>query len=149
MAFKARRQLRYERLRSEWFTAAEAQALSEFQFKQPYIHRIRLDRRELVRDARELDLPRRETLLTLRSWVDRVYIINDWKDAYAMVRDYRRRAIERGEYVPPPSKPRKPIDKGDVAAQKRRYRARKKAEAAGEVVWDERLGKYVAVIYEH
>tara|TARA_Y100000310_G_scaffold90394_2_gene87667 strand:+ start:4042 stop:4488 length:447 start_codon:yes stop_codon:yes gene_type:complete len=148
MAFKARRQARYKALKNEFFTGAEAQVLSEFRFKQSYIRQIRLDRRELVKDARELGLSKNETLLTLRSWIDRVYAINGWQDTYAMMRDYRQRAIDRGEYIPPPKKPRKPIDKGDVVVQKKRYRARKKAKAVGEVVFDEASGRYVAKLYE-
>ena len=92
--FRPLRQHRYDRLRAEGVTGAEAQAMSEFKFKQPYIRLMRIDRRELVRDVRRLGLSKRASLAELRNQVNTVYDINNWKDAYSMMRDYRERAID-------------------------------------------------------
>ena len=48
-----------------------------------------------------------------------------------MMRDYRQRSIDRGEYPEVLKRKRRPIDKGNVAAQHRRYSARKTAERKG------------------
>lgn len=122
--FKAQRQHRYEVFRKEYFTKTEAMQLSYFKFKQPYIRRMRVDRRELVRGVKKLGLSRRKALIELRWQIRKVYEINAWPDAYAMMRDYRNRAIERGEYIPPPARKRPRLSKGNVRAQKERYRAR-------------------------
>ncbi len=151
--FKPRRQHRRDVLKREGFTGAEAQAMSEFKFKQPYIRLMRVDRRELVRGVRRLGLSKRASLRELRDQVDRVYEINGWKDAYSMMRDYRERAIDRGEYVPPPRRKRQPIDKGDIRRQKLRAKARKERGAIssqydsqgrliGDVVFNPRTGKF-------
>ena len=93
--------------------------MSEFKFKQVYIRQMRIDRRELVRDAIRQDLSRRETLIYFRNSIDRIYIINDWKDAYSMMRDYRQRAIDRGEYPLPERKSHHPLSSGDPEGYKR------------------------------
>lgn len=131
--FRPLRQHRYSILTSEYFTKAEAQVLSKFRFNLPYIKLLRQDRAELVKEVRKLDLPRREALLTLHSRINTVYEINNWKDAYAMMRDYRERAIDRGEYTAPIKKKRKPIEKGNVVTQGKRYKERISARKRGAV----------------
>ena len=128
---RTRRQNRRSRLSSEGFTRREAYDLSQFLFKQPYIRQMRKDRRELVRNVLKQGLSKAETRTELRWQIRKIYEINGWKDAYAMLRDYRNRSIERGEYQPPPPKKRPKLDKGNVAAQKKRYQARKSAESKG------------------
>jgi len=154
--FRSLRQHRYEVLREELFTKAEARQLSHFKFKQPYIRQIRVDRRELAREVRKLGLPHRKALAELRWRVRKVYEINGWADAYAMIRWYRERAIDRGEYTPPVKK-RPRLNKGDVAAQKKRWRARQerkeesrvgvqydsRGEAIGFVEYDQESGKFI------
>jgi len=130
--FRPLRQHRYEVLRDELFTKAEARKLSHFKFKQPYIRQIRIDRRKLIREVKKLGLSRRKALTELRWRVRKVYEINGWADAYAMMRWYRERAIDRGEYVPPVKK-RARLDKGNVAAQKKRWRARQERRKEGKV----------------
>jgi len=118
------RQHRYNVLGNEGFTKAERQALSEFAFNLPYIKLMRQDRRELLRDARKEKLSAKD----FRSRIEQVYYINDWKDAFAMMRDYRNRSIERGEY--PERKPRKPIIREDLQEQRRLYHAKQRTRRA-------------------
>lgn len=153
--FRPLRQHRNDKLRAEGFTRAEAQAMSEFKFKQPYIRLMRIYRRDLVRGVIRLGLSKRASLKELRDQIDSVYEINGWKDAYAMMRDYRERAIDRGEYVPPPRRKRQLIDKGDVRRQKLRAKARKErgsissqydseGKLIGDVGFNPRTGRFEA-----
>jgi len=119
---RTRRQNRRSRLSSEGFTRREAYDLSYFLFKQPYIRQMRKDRRELVRNVLKQGLSRAESRTELRWQIRKIYEINGWKDAYTMMRDYRNRSIERGEY--PERKPRKPIIRGDLQEQRRLYHAK-------------------------
>jgi len=91
---------------------------------------MRVDRRKLARDVRRLGLPRREALAELRWRVRKQYEIGNWEDAYAMMRWYRGISIERGDYIPPIRK-RPRLYKGDIAAQKRRWKARQEAGKKG------------------
>lgn len=125
------KQRRTATLKREGFTPAEAQVISQFAFNLPYINELRKDRRELVRDVLKLKLNKTQSIIELRKQIELIYQINGWQDAWAMTRDYRQRGIDRGEYTPPPRKPRKPIDKGNITMQRRRYRARKTAEIQG------------------
>lgn len=52
-------------------------------------------------------------------------------DPFAMLRDYRDRSIQKGEYIPPLKVKRKPSDKGNVAAQRARYKAK---QATGKLL---------------
>ena len=153
MAFKSRRQARYLKLKSEGFTGAEAQVLSEFKFKQPYLTLMRRDRKRLVDEVVALDLSKTRTLATLRSWIDQVYVANGWEDAYVMLRDYRQRAIDKGDYIPPPIRKRKPTSKGNLERQKLKAKARRERGAIssqynaqgnliGDVVYNPQTGLY-------
>jgi len=150
--FRPQRQHRYEILRNELFTKTEAGQLSRFKFNLPYIRQIRIDRRELARKVRKLGLPERKALAELRWRVRKVYEINGWADAYAMMRWYRERAIDRGEYIPPVKK-RARLDKGNVATQKKRYNEKQKIKRAwlkyvesgenlGQVAYNPETGKF-------
>jgi len=121
--FRPQRQHRYEVLREGLFTKTEAGQLSRFKFNLPYIRQIRIDRRQLAKEVRKLNLPKEKALAELRWRVRKIYEINGWADAYAMMRWYRQIALNRGEYVPPVRKKRPRLDKGNVAAQKKRWRA--------------------------
>jgi len=152
--FRSLRQHRYEVLRDELFTKTEARQLSRFKFKQPYIRQMRVDRRKLARDVRKLHLPRREALAELRWRVRKIYEINGWADAYAMMRWYRQVALERGEYTPPVKK-RPRLNKSNVKAQKEHWRAKRAARqptgggARYPVIKDgKETGEYVRFNYD-
>ena len=122
--YRAQRQHRYVTLRDENFTKAEAMALSHFKFKQPYIRQMRIDRRALARKVSKLGLSRQEALAELLWNVKKIYDINGWKDAYAMMRWYRAISLEKGDYIATAKKKRPRLDKGNVKAQGERWRAR-------------------------
>lgn len=120
--FRSLRQHRYNKLRGEGFTRGEAYSLSQFKFKHPYIRLMRQERRAMKREAKTQDLTIRE----FRDNVSGMYDERGWKDAFAMMRYYRGKSIELGRYEEPISRKRRPADKGNVRAQKERYKAKRK-----------------------
>lgn len=126
--YKKLRQHRYDKLKSELFTSSEARAMSAIAFKQPYIKDMRKERQSLARATykyiKRNKLSGRNFLPLLKDRIEKEYRKNGWKDIWAMIRDYRGKSLARGDYQPPPRKKRDRLNRGNVAAQKARYRAR-------------------------
>jgi len=160
------RGIRHERLQSRGFFAWEAVKLERFPMTRSYMRRLIRARQGILLKAIKEDWTTAEYRYAIRT----EYEFRDWLDAngrlspYKMIRHYRKISIALGEYTPPPPKKKGweknwPKWKGDVAAQKKRWRATHRQEIAaskrrwrekqrekrrgGGVVFDEKLGRYV------
>jgi len=159
--FRPVRQHRYEVLRGELFTASEARKLSKFAMKLPYIKAIRQKRREQVNNAftwaYARGLKRADAIKRLKATVKQFYQSQGLKDAYAWARKERDKALARGDYIPPAPKKRRPrLSKGNVSAQKLRYREKqaakkpyevydKQRQVIGHVVWSPTEQRFIRV----
>jgi hypothetical protein len=125
--YRRQQRRRINRLEREGFSGLEARQLSTQVLSRPYMKRMRRDRRKGIQ---------RE---------------GDWASVWQMFKYYYRRTIELGDYIPPPKRKRPgSVDKGDVVAQRQRYKEkqREKAPPVGKVVFDEKQGRFVPVFYE-
>lgn len=118
------RRHRYLILKTEGFLPREAQQLSEFKFKYVYIALMRKERQEFMRNNNLIG----KSITTIARAIKQLYEVKGWTDAYAMMRDYRQQTIDEGGYSEQPKGKRKPTQKGDVVAQKRRYKERKERD---------------------
>ncbi|MBU1785305.1 MAG: hypothetical protein KKG95_08230 [Candidatus Omnitrophica bacterium] len=161
--YKQLRQHRYEVLKDIGFTATEAATLSESylkQYRQVYFGDMLQARQELVAEVSALELTKKEKLIELRWQINKQYEINNWQDAYGMMRWFRGIAIAKGDYTPLKRKKyskeqRDGWSKGDVAKQKLRVKARaergyiagtgqfdSEGNIIGGVVFNPATGKY-------
>ncbi len=154
MAYRPRRQARYESLRNSGFMRFEANELSSVTLAEaPYLRDIIADRRKLLRaflaQARLNKWSTTKSDEEYRKVIRQEYIDHGWirekeqttrfmpeykASPWEMLKEYRQKAIESGEYFPVPRKrvrrdaSGKPIavhiSKGDVKAQKRREKNR-------------------------
>lgn len=158
--FRPQRQHRYEVLRGELFTHAEAKVISEFPFSFAYIKHIRQHRAEQVNNAFTWAYARGgardDAIKRLRASIKRQYQREGWVNTYGMVRKERDKSLARGEYVPPVRRRRPRLSRGNVQAQKARYRERKAAQqpyevygsegqVVGHVVWNPTEGRFIRV----
>lgn len=118
MAYKKRRRGKRDRLLDDGFTRHEANELSQMPFsKMPYIQTMRNSRKRLLEGV--------ETEKEARALIRKEYRDEGWRDIFSMMRDFRGRAIDRG-YHPlkwHPTKDYHQAHKGDVKAQRDRYKA--------------------------
>lgn len=117
----------------------------------PYIKEMIRSRAKALRQAQREGVPIQDYINSIEDFYrDESFLDADGSpDFWQYFRDIRDKAIDRGEYVPPLKKKPRPLDKGDVKAQKARYRAKQKAKPppVGEVIFNPKTGRYEAVIY--
>ena len=139
MRYKKRINQRFEALRNDGFRPGEARSLSEFKSSLPYIQMMRRERKALVKSVIKLGLTDGRTKRLLRIGIDKMYAGNQWRDAYAMMRWYRLKAIDENRYIAPTPKKHGEIGKGRVEDQRRRYR-QKQRDKRGDIYEDWRAG---------
>ncbi len=156
MAFlRPQRQQRYITLRSNGFLPFEALTLSTVRFSEaPYIRRLMRDRLKIakafLKEAEFNKWSQKRKDKEYRAVIKNEYLEHKWIKAtevwrigrtlykaapFMMLKEYRQRAIDSGEYFKkPPKRIRRDAEgniikiiiyKGDVEAQKRRARARR------------------------
>ena len=128
MAFTKRRRQKRDTLIRYGFTPHEASELSRVPTsKMPYIRTMKRHRLTLTKDAKT----KREALALIR----KEYTNKGWRDVFSMMRDYRQRKVATGWESPGMSKSKLKRDhqehKGDVKAQKARYRAKVATKQTG------------------
>lgn len=120
----------------------------------PYIKKMIRDRAKAYRHAVKSGMSIRNYTDSITDGLYREQGLVDkdnFPDFWALYRKYRDEAIEDGSYDVPKKKRIKQLDKGDVAKQKARWRARQAAKKdqrpIGRVVFNEETGKFEAEIY--
>jgi hypothetical protein len=145
MAFRARRQNWYLNLKKAGFLPYEAYELSRFKDKSVVYFRAMVQERRqlmkgLLREAEAHGWSRTKTTEEWKALINFTYKEKKWVqaghrlDVWKMLREYRDRVIDLGEYHPRRHKgnhifspiTRIRLDKGNVDRQKRRYRERMK-----------------------
>ena len=143
--YRPRRQHRYDIYKASGFLFREAAPISSIRYVEaPYLRKMIRDRRRIKeafdKQADALHLTKRQRVLEYRDTIRSIYDLRGWTrndtfSVWLMLADYRQKAIDRGEYYPPKRKHIRRdgdriiihIYKGDVDAQKQRYRQRLKA----------------------
>ena len=143
--YRPRRQHRYDIYKASGFLFREAAPISSIRYVEaPYLRKMIRDRRIIKeafdKQADALHWTKAQREREYRDTIRSIYHINNWlRDGspshWEMLADYRQQAIDRGEYYPPKRKHIRRdgdriiihIYKGDVDAQKQRYRQRLKA----------------------
>ncbi|MBU1118238.1 hypothetical protein KKD37_04740 [Patescibacteria group bacterium] len=139
--YRQRRQKRYDQLRQWGFFHFEANELSKVVDRNTgYFRQMVKDRREinggLKREAEFQRLSKKDTYKDIVDYWKMIYRDSKWSfDRYGvweMYRDYREKAIDMGEYYPKRRKKRqyapegRRIDRGNLKAQRQKYKARLK-----------------------
>ena len=124
---KRRRQKRDTFLKAD-FTMREANELSRLvTSKMPYLRTMRRDRKRLLEGV--------ETMREAQALIRQEYRDKGWRDVFSMMRDYRQRKLATGWESPGMSKAKLKRDhqehKGDVKAQKARYKKKLAAKQTG------------------
>jgi len=153
MAFRPRRQSRKEKLLRAGFLPFESHTLSEVSnTKTGYYRKMVKDRRREYRQwQRKAELAgwsRTRFEEEYQLFIKNKYLDNKWMiskvpitrkktvgraDPWGMLKDYRQKDIDSGEYRKAAKKRRREegLDKGKVLEQKARYRERKRTERLG------------------
>ena len=148
-------------LRVAGFLPWERKVLGDFvtHEQRPYIKQAISDRFLFFQQSQARGLTKRQYAYAIR----KLYKEKGWlvlptatkrragtPDPYALLRYYRNKSIESGEYIPPVKPKRKPYDKGDVRAQGARWRRKQKdlktfrerLKDVGEVVYNPITKRY-------
>jgi len=118
MAFRPRRQHRYNRLVGEGFFKFEAAIISKIAFKIPYIKEMRKERRKAYRDAIK-EYKARDLRFTKAEWqeiIKAMYIERDWlrrgkADPWQMIRALEERYKDKHPEYESPPRPGRPKKK--------------------------------------
>jgi len=142
--FRTRRENRKQKLLQAGLLPFEAHALSELEFKLPYVKKLIKERQGVYTLAKREGWTKKEYTDHIKTLYDN----SEWKvkgtatsrtkmvgraDPWAMARHYRQRAIDSGEYTPPVPKKKRKFDRD--AIEKGRGRI------GHEERWRRRLGK--------
>lgn len=113
-------------------------SLVDYPLCRPYVMRMRIARRTLFEQAKD----RRLTMREYKDEIARYYKVMGWTqvatrrgrrveipDVWSMFRYFYRRSVQLDDYVPPPKKKKK-WSKGDVKAQRQRYKEKQEAKKA-------------------
>lgn len=155
MAFRSRRQKRYEKMRSYGLLPFEAKELSSVPFAHaPFLNDILRDRRRIILSLRKeaefqgwsrakyekelrmvIAVEYMDKGLVFRKAGRGIIKIQGSPDPWQLFREYRDQSIRKGKWVETPRRRRHKrkydergirIDKGNIQAQKQRYRERQK-----------------------
>jgi len=102
--------------------------LLDYPLSRPYIKRMRIARRVIFNEAKD----KRFTMAEYKREIVRLYKKMGWvdkdgkPDVWAMLRFFYRLSIQQDDYTPPPKKKKK-WSKGDVQAQRQRYKEKQEA----------------------
>ena len=119
------RQRRIQHLTDKGLTSAEAKSLADkYSYHQlktlPYIRNLKRDRLLYVNNLRSRGFSPAmikkyvKALSVKKGWVDK----DGEPDAWAMLRNYRKKSIEKGDYKQPPKKSHKKVSDEEMSKQR-------------------------------